>query len=75
MQTWLIVIIVIAAFIFGIIATCLMFTKSRTYGVLRIDKTNPSKTLYRFEVNSLENIEKKKKVVLKIISITDISRQ
>lgn len=75
MQTWLIVLIVIAAFVVGIVTTCLIFTKSRTYGVLRIDKTNPSKTLYRFEVNSLENIEKKKKIVLKIISITDISRQ
>ena len=38
----------------------------RCDGTLRIDHSNPDKDTYRFEVNDLDNLSKKKRIVLKV---------
>lgn len=35
-------------------------------GVLRIDHSNPEKDVYRFEINDLDKLNKKRRIVLKI---------
>lgn len=46
-----------------------------TDGVIRIDHSNPEKDLYRFEIDSLEKLEKKKKIILKIDHYADLSQK
>ena len=43
-------------------------------GTLRIDHSNPEKDLYRFEINDLDCLNKKKYVELKIEHNTNISQ-
>lgn len=35
-------------------------------GVLRVDHSNPEKDVYRFEIDQIESLNKKSRVVLKI---------
>lgn len=44
-----------------------------TSGTLRIDHSNPEKDVYRFETDNLDNLSKKKHVVLKIDNSADLS--
>ena len=46
-----------------------------TDGVIRIDHSNLEKDLYRFEIDSLEKLEKKKKIILKIDHYADLSQK
>lgn len=46
-----------------------------TDGVIRIDHSNTEKDLYRFEIDSLEKLEKKKKIILKIDHYADLSQK
>lgn len=44
-------------------------------GVLRIDWTDPEKDIYRIEIEDLEVLSRKKKVVLKVINAETNSRK
>lgn len=44
-------------------------------GVLRIDRTDPQKEIYRFEVDNLEALSKKKHIVLKVDNYADLSQK
>ena len=46
-----------------------------TDGVIRIDRSNPEKDLYRFEIDNLELLEQKKKIILKIDHHSDLSQK
>ena len=48
----------------------------KSSGVLRIDHSNPEKDIYRFEINDLDylNKKKKKKIVLKIDHNANLSQ-
>lgn len=46
-----------------------------TDGIIRIDHSNPEKDLYRFEIDSLEKLEKKKKIILRIDHYADLSQK
>lgn len=35
-------------------------------GVLKVDHSNPEKDVYRFEIDHIESLNKKKRVVLKV---------
>ena len=47
----------------------------RPTGTLLIDKNNPNKDLYRFDVNHLDEIDKKKYILLKVDSKADLSQK
>lgn len=47
---------------------------SRTYGTLRIDRSNPEKDIYRFEVDDLDVLSRKKRVILKVDSNAYLSQ-
>ena len=38
----------------------------RTYGTLRIDHSNPEKDVYRFEIDDIDSLSRKKRIVLKV---------
>ena len=47
----------------------------KTSGVLKIDHSNPEKDLYRFEIDDLDSLIKKKKVILRVDNNADLSQK
>ena len=53
---------------------CLVYFYGRLAGgILRIDHSNPEKDVYRFEINNLDKLNKKRRIVLKIDHKADLS--
>lgn len=46
-----------------------------TAGTLKINRTNPDKDVYRFEIDNLDKISNKKRIVLKIDPNADLSQE
>lgn len=44
-------------------------------GTLRIDHSNPEKDIYRFEVDNLDDLSKKKHIVLKVDNNAFLSQE
>lgn len=44
-------------------------------GVLKIDRSNPNKDKYRFEIPNLDILAKKKYIVLKVDNHADLSQE
>ena len=57
------------------IAVNLIFFNHKPSGTLRIDHSNPEKDVYRFEIDDIENLHKKKFIVLKIDNDADLSQK
>lgn len=60
--------------IIGSITTSL-FIRKKTDGVLRIDHSDPDKDVYRFDVNDLDGLSRKKRIVLKVDNNADLSQK
>lgn len=56
----------IAGAIVGFLVATLIDLSKFSYGVLRIDDTDPDKKLYRFEINDLKTLDKHDRITLKI---------
>lgn len=69
------ILIFIMGIVFGSIITNLIYLRERTYGTLRIDHSNPNKDLYRFEIDEIEKLSAKEKLVLKIDNSANLSQQ
>lgn len=69
------IIICAICFLCGIIVNELLQYLKKCYGVLRIDQTDPEKDMYRFEINSLDELSKKRYIVLKIEHSKDLSQE
>lgn len=50
------------------------FVLDRPCGTLRIDHFNPEKDVYRFDIDDLDKLGKKKRIVLKVDNHADLSR-
>lgn len=61
--------------IVGSIVSSIRYWRKRTSGTLRIDHSNPEKDIYRFEVDGIENLAKKKEIILKIDNNADLSQK
>lgn len=48
---------------------------NRAAGVLRIDRTDPERDVYRFELDDIDNLHKKKRVVLIVDPNADLSQE
>lgn len=58
-----------------VIATLFFFNPRTTFGVLRVDHSNPEKDIYRFEIDNLDKLRTKKKVILMIDHHADLSQK
>ena len=58
----------------GAFTVCLWTRTRSTAGTLRIDCSDPNKDLYRFEIDDLGKLSKKKRIVLKVDSTADLSQ-
>lgn len=64
------------AFFIGCAATSAIHFLERTSGTLKIDRSDPEKDRYRFEINDdLDSLITKKKIVLKIDNHADLSQK
>lgn len=68
------VLIVVGMLIGSIISNIIFYVRSAS-GTLRIDHSNPEKDIYRIEVDNLDNLSKKKYVVLEVDNHADLSRE
>lgn len=67
---WLIV-----GFVVGLLMNVINRLLERPAGVLKIDRSNPEKDVYRFEIDDLDSLHKKKRIVLKIDNDVAISHE
>lgn len=58
----------------GTILTCILAALRRTFGTLEIDRSNPEKDTYRININDLDIVAKKKEVVLKVRTNSELSQ-
>lgn len=47
----------------------------RTCGTLRIDHSNPEKDIYRFDIDSIDSLSRRKRIVLKVDNHADLSHE
>lgn len=67
---------IIFGIVLGVAITLFIQSLQTVYGVLRIDRTNPEKHIYRFDVGDrLEALEKKKRIILKVDPNADLSQK
>ena len=63
------------AFLLGILAGYLIGKLQKVYGVLKIDRYHSDKELYRFEIDNLDELAKKKFIVLRVDNDADLSQK
>ena len=63
------------AFLLGILAGHLIGELQKAYGVLKIDRYHSDKELYRFEIDNLDELAKKKFIVLRVDNDADLSQK
>lgn len=61
------------AFVTGLIIGLIFSRKSA--GVLKIDHSNPGKDVYRFEIDDLDSLSNKKKIVIRVDNNADLSQK
>lgn len=63
-------------FVVGAVLMFLYFrATSKTSGTLRIDRTNPDKDIFRFDVDDLDSLANKKKINLKVDNNAKLSQK
>ena len=58
----------------SIVTNIIWFIRSAS-GCLRIDHSNPEKDVYRFEVNDIDSLSKKRQIILKIDNHANLSQK
>lgn len=56
------------------IAVNLIFFHHKPSGTLRIDHSNPEKDIYRIDIDNLDELSKKKEIVLKVDNDAHLSQ-
>ena len=59
----------------GSLVVNIIYLVKRASGVLRIDHSNPEKDVYRIEIENLDDLSKKKHVILKIDNNANLSQK
>ena len=63
------------AFLLGILTDHLIGKLQKAHGVLKIDRYHSDKELYRFEIDNLDELAKKKFIVLRVDNDADLSQK
>lgn len=66
---------IILGMILGGVIGVLIFCLVSGSGTLRIDHSNPAKDIYRVEIEDLDILSKKKRVILKVDNHADLSQK
>ena len=65
----------ILGFMFGIVITIIVVMNRTANGILKIDHSNPEKDVYRIELGDLDELSKKKTVILTVDNDADLSQK
>lgn len=68
-----VVYILIGLFV-GSLITNIIYLSKRVKGVLRIDRSDPEKDKFRFEIDDISNVHKKKRIELTIDANANLSQ-
>ncbi len=69
------IIIGLALFVAGAIFYRFIWLRISNAGTLLIDRSNPEKDIFRFDVDNFDNLNKKKWVVLRVNGFASLSRK
>lgn len=61
--------------VIGAIVANLMYMRDSGFGVLKVDKSNPEKDVYRFDIYDLDGLAKRKYVTLRVDKTADLSQK
>ena len=64
---------IVVGILIGVVITSIIKACTKNDGILRIDQTNPEKDTYRLEINDLDILPRKKKIVLKVENVYEKS--
>ena len=67
--------VLIGLLVGSIISNIIFFIRYRTVGTLRIDHSDPAKDVYRIEIDDLDGLSNKKRVILKVDSNANLSQK
>ena len=67
-------ILFVCSFVSSIVTMIVMYLTSAR-GTLRIDRSNPEKDVYRIEINNLEDLSRKKRVILDVDNSAILSQE
>ena len=67
-------ILFVCGFVSSIVTMMVMYLTSAR-GTLRIDHSNPEKDVYRIEINNLEDLSRKKRVILDVDNSAILSQE
>ena len=65
----------IAGITVGTVLECLISLFRSTVGTLKIDHTSSEKDIYRIEINDLEELSRRSRIVLKVDNDADLSHE
>ena len=67
--------IIFASCFVSSIVTLIITYRTSARGTLRIDHSNPEKDVYRIEINNLEDLSRKKRVILDVDNRAILSQE
>ena len=59
----------------GSVLTSIIFRLKSATGTLLIDHSNAEKDVYRFDIDNLDNLSKKKHIILRVDNNADLSQK
>ena len=66
---------IVGLYALGVVTGVAIMSLKPSHGILRIDRSNPEKDVYRFDIDGdLSKLHTKKKITLKIDSNADLSQ-
>ena len=68
-------VLLLIGFVIGLCIATLIYFFLETVGVLRIDRNNPEKDVYRLEIDDLDKLIGKKRIILKIDQHANLSQK
>lgn len=59
----------------GVLTTVVVYSTKTAFGTLLIDRQNPEKDIYRFDIDGdIVNLPKKKRIIMRVDSNADLSQ-
>lgn len=69
------VLLFLVGVIVGVLITWIIYRLKTTHGILKIDTSNIEQDIYRICIDDLDNLSKKKRVVLKVDPNATLSQE
>lgn len=75
MEVWWLILVLLIGVVLGGVSVSFWHDVKKPYGTLRIDHSNPTKDVYRFEIDDFEDLRKRKRIILDVDNDADLSQK